>query len=42
MNEEKTKKLEKEFKALELASNLIQEAFDEIKKNIGPDMNKKL
>jgi len=42
INEERTRKLEKEFKALELASNLIQEAFDEIKKNIGPDMNEKI
>jgi Trk K+ transport system NAD-binding subunit len=36
------KKLEKEFKALELASNIIQESFNEIKKNVGPDLNKKI
>jgi exonuclease SbcC len=42
INAEKTKKLEKEFKALELAINIIQESFNEIKKNVGPDLNEKI
>lgn len=42
INEEKIYKLEKEFNALELASSMLQEAFDEIRKNIGPDLNCKV
>ena len=39
---EKIIKLEKEFKALELAHEMLQESFDEIRKNVGPDLNEKV
>jgi uncharacterized protein YhaN len=39
---EKIIKLEKEFKALELAHEILQESFDEIRKNVGPDINEKV
>jgi uncharacterized protein YhaN len=39
---EKIIKFEKEFKALELAHDAIKEAFDEIRKNVGPDLNEKV
>lgn len=42
LNKEKTSKLEKEFKALDIASDALQQSFDEIRKNIGPDLNKKV
>lgn len=42
INEERIMKLEKEFKALELAGELFQESFDEIRKNVGPDLNSKV
>lgn len=42
INDERISKLEKEFKALELANKLFQESFDEIRKNIGPELNKKV
>jgi uncharacterized protein YhaN len=42
INNERTMKLEKEFKALEIASDILQESFNEIKKNVGPDLNDKV
>ncbi|OOM75746.1 DNA replication and repair protein RecF [Clostridium puniceum] len=42
INEERITKLEKEFKALNLARDLFQESFDEIRKNVGPDLNRKV
>lgn len=42
INNERTVKLEKEFKALEIAGDILKESFDEIKKNVGPDLNKKV
>lgn len=42
LNKEKTIKLEKEFKALDIASDALQESFNEIRKNIGPDLNEKV
>lgn len=42
INKERTIKLEKEFKALEIASDMLQESFNEIKKNVGPDLNEKV
>ena len=42
INKERIIKLEKEFKALELASDILQESFDEIRKNVGPDLNEKV
>lgn len=42
INNERTIKLEKEVKALEIASNILQESFNEIKKNVGPDLNEKV
>ncbi|SFC31833.1 hypothetical protein SAMN05421842_102146 [Clostridium uliginosum] len=40
--EEKINKGEKEFKALELASCKLQEAFGEVRKNVGPQLNSKV
>lgn len=42
INDEKIIKLERELKALELAKELFQESFDEIRKNVGPELNKKV
>ncbi len=42
ISDEKIKKLEKEFKGLNLASDIIQESFNEIRKNVGPDLNEKV
>jgi len=42
IDEERITKLQKEFKALNLASDLFQESFDEIRKNVGPDLNSKV
>lgn len=42
IHEERITKLEKEFKSLNLASELFQESFDEIRKNVGPDLNRKV
>lgn len=42
INNEKIIKLDKESKAINLASDILQEAFDEVKKNVGPDLNKKV
>ncbi len=42
INNEKIIKLEKEFKAINLASNMFQESFDEVKMNVGPDLNEKV
>jgi len=42
INKEKNIKLEKEFKALDLAHEMLQESFDEIRKNVGPELNKKV
>lgn len=42
INNERTLKLEKEVRALEMAGNILQESFDEIKKNVGPDLNEKV
>lgn len=42
INDERITKLEKELKALELAGDLFQESFDEIRKNVGPELNKKV
>ena len=42
INKERIIKLEKEFKALEIASDIFQESFDEIRKNVGPDLNEKV
>ncbi|WP_297418588.1 AAA family ATPase [Clostridium sp.] len=42
INNEKINKLEKEFKALELVSSMFHESFDEIRKNVGPDLNNKV
>ena len=42
INEEKIRKGEKEFNALDLASTTLQESFNEIRKNIGPALNKKV
>lgn len=42
INNERISKLEKEFKALELAAELFQESFNEIRKNVGPDLNNKV
>jgi len=42
INKERIIRLEKEFKALELASDIFQESFDEIRKNVGPDLNEKV
>lgn len=39
---ERITKLEIEFKALEVAHDMLQEAFDEIRKNVGPDLNEKV
>lgn len=39
INEEKIIKLDKEYSALNLACDVIQESFNEIRKNIGPDLN---
>ena len=42
IDEERIIKLEKEFRALDLARDLFQESFDEIRKNVGPDLNRKV
>lgn len=42
INEERVCKAEKEFNALDLASSMLQESFDEIRKNIGPALNDKV
>lgn len=42
INEEKIIKGEKEFAALNLASATLQDAFDEVRKNISPDLNEKV
>ena len=42
INKERIIKLEKEFKALELASDIFRESFDEIRENVGPDLNEKV
>lgn len=42
INEERIYKREKEFNALELASSMLQQSFDEIRKNIGPALNSKV
>lgn len=42
INKEKSEKLEKEFKALDLASSTLQEAFNEVRQNIGPELNNKV
>lgn len=42
ITEERIAKLEKEVKALEIAGELFKESFDEIRKNIGPDLNRKV
>ncbi|MDR3593352.1 AAA family ATPase [Clostridium sp.] len=42
INNERTMKLAKEFNALEIASDILQESFNEIKKNVGPDLNDKV
>ena len=42
ISKERIIKLEKEFKALELAIDILQESFDEIRKNVGPDLNEKV
>lgn len=42
INDERITKLEKELKALELANELFQESFDEIRKNVVPELNKKV
>ncbi|WP_160687250.1 AAA family ATPase [Clostridium sp. C2-6-12] len=42
INDERILKLEKELKAVELANELFQESFDEIRKNVGPELNKKV
>lgn len=42
INQERIYKGEKEFNALDLASSMLQEAFDEIRKNIGPTLNSKV
>jgi DNA repair exonuclease SbcCD ATPase subunit len=42
INNEKIIKLEKEFKALNLASDILKESFNEVKKNVGPDLNEKV
>lgn len=42
LNKEKVAKLEKEFKALEIASDVFQESFNEIRKNVGPNLNRKV
>lgn len=42
INNEKLIKLEKEFKALELSADILQESFDGIKQDIGPDLNEKV
>jgi len=42
INKEKMIKLEKEFKALDLANDILKESFDEIRNNVGPDLNEKV
>lgn len=42
INKEKITKLDKEFKALELANDILKESFDEVRKNVGPDLNGKV
>ncbi len=42
INKEKIIKLDKEVKAIELAHYMFQESFDEIRQNVGPDLNRKV